>query len=39
MFDTIQIDARVNYGNSGGPVFDAETGDLIGILTMKYILL
>lgn len=37
MFDTIQIDARVNYGNSGGPVFDAETGDLIGILTMKYI--
>jgi S1-C subfamily serine protease len=37
MFNLIQIDARVNDGNSGGPVFDAETGDLIGILTMKYI--
>jgi len=37
IFDTIQIDARVNYGNIGGAVFDAETGDLIGILTMKYI--
>ena len=36
-FDLIQIDARVNDGNSGGPVFDAETGDLIGILTMRYI--
>jgi serine protease Do len=37
MFNLIQIDARVNDGNSGGPVFDAQTGNLIGILTMKYI--
>jgi S1-C subfamily serine protease len=37
MFNLIQIDARVNYGNSGGPVFDTETSELIGILTMKYI--
>lgn len=36
-FNLIQIDARVNNGNSGGPVFDTNTGDLIGILTMKYI--
>jgi S1-C subfamily serine protease len=36
-FNIIQIDARVNEGNSGGPVFDAETGDLLGILTMRYI--
>jgi S1-C subfamily serine protease len=36
-FDLIQIVVRVNDGNSEGPVFDAETGDLIGILTMRYI--
>jgi len=36
-FDLIQIDARVNFGNSGGPVFQTSTGNLIGILTMKYI--
>lgn len=35
-FETIQIDARVNGGNSGGPVFN-EKGEVIGVVTMKYI--
>lgn len=34
-FETIQIDARVNGGNSGGPVY-TEKGEVIGIVTMKY---
>jgi S1-C subfamily serine protease len=36
LFELIQIDARINRGNSGGPVF-MSTGHLIGIVTMKYI--
>jgi S1-C subfamily serine protease len=36
LFEIIQIDARINRGNSGGPVF-LDTGRLIGIVTMKYI--
>jgi S1-C subfamily serine protease len=35
LFEIIQIDARINKGNSGGPVF-WNTGQLIGIVTMKY---
>jgi len=35
-FELIQIDARINRGNSRGPVF-LDTGHLIGIVTMKYI--
>jgi S1-C subfamily serine protease len=35
-FEIIQIDARVNHGNSGGPFF-TEQGEMIGVVTMKYI--
>lgn len=35
-FETIQIDSRVNRGNSGGPLF-TEDGEITGIVTMKYI--
>lgn len=36
-FELFQIDARINYGNSGGPVYQASTGKVIGIVTAKYI--
>jgi S1-C subfamily serine protease len=35
-FEMIQVDARVNHGNSGGPVF-LNTGSLIGNVSLKYI--
>ena len=28
----LQIDAITNFGNSGGPVFDTETGDIVGMV-------
>lgn len=31
----VQIDAAINSGNSGGPVFD-ETGSLVGIAFQSY---
>jgi serine protease Do len=34
-FDAIQTDAAVNPGNSGGGIFDADTGELLGIITFK----
>lgn len=36
-FKVIQIEGRVNRGNSGGPIIDANSGRIIGIVTMKYI--
>jgi len=33
--DTIQVDASVNPSNSGGPLIDPETGNVIGIITRK----
>lgn len=31
----VQIDASVNAGNSGGPLIDPETGEVLGIVTRK----
>ncbi len=31
----IQLDASVNQSNSGGPLVDAENGDVLGIITRK----
>jgi len=36
-FNSIQIDARINGGNSGGPVCQASSGTVMGIVTMKYV--
>jgi S1-C subfamily serine protease len=36
-YDCIQVDGRINRGNSGGPVVDIETGKVVGIVTAKYI--
>lgn len=31
----VQVDASVNAGNSGGPLIDPETGEVVGIVTRK----
>jgi len=36
-FNSIQLDARINGGNSGGPVYQASSGKVMGIVTMKYV--
>lgn len=33
-FDVLQLDATAYPGNSGGPVFDAETGEVLGVVSM-----
>lgn len=33
--DGFSIDAAVNKGNSGGPVVNPESGDVLGIVTLK----
>ncbi|MCW3976821.1 MAG: serine protease [Candidatus Bathyarchaeota archaeon] len=36
-YELLQIDSRVNQGNSGGPVIDIETGRIVGVVSLKYI--
>ena len=33
-FEMLQLDATAYPGNSGGPLFDAETGEILGVLDM-----
>jgi len=33
-FDLLQLDATAYPGNSGGPLFDAETGSVVGVVNM-----
>lgn len=33
-FDVLQLDATAYPGNSGGPVYDAATGEVLGVLSM-----
>jgi S1-C subfamily serine protease len=33
-FDIFQLDATAYPGNSGGPLYDAETGEVVGIINM-----
>ena len=35
--ELIQISGMVNNGNSGGPVLDANTNEVIGVITAKYV--
>jgi S1-C subfamily serine protease len=32
----LQLDASVNFGNSGGPLIDPETSKVVGIVTRKH---
>lgn len=36
-FDVFQLDATAYPGNSGGPLFDAATGEVVGIINMVFI--
>ncbi len=36
-FNIFQLDATAYPGNSGGPLFDPETGDVLGVLNMVLI--
>ena len=33
-FDIFQLDATAYPGNSGGPLFDAESGEVVGVVNM-----
>jgi S1-C subfamily serine protease len=35
--DLIQIAGMINNGNSGGPLLDAQTGNVVGVITAKYV--
>jgi S1-C subfamily serine protease len=36
-FDVLQLDATAYPGNSGGPVFDADSGNVIAIVNMALV--
>ena len=36
-FHIFQLDATAYHGNSGGPMFDAETGDVLGVINMVFV--
>ena len=36
-FHIFQLDATAYPGNSGGPMFDAETGDVLGVINMVFV--
>jgi S1-C subfamily serine protease len=36
-FDIFQIDATAYPGNSGGPMFDAATGEVLGVINMVFV--
>ncbi|MEK8049058.1 serine protease [Ideonella sp. DXS22W] len=36
-FDILQLDAIAYPGNSGGPVFDADTGQVVGVVNMVFV--
>ena len=36
-FNIFQLDATAYPGNSGGPMFDADTGDVLGVINMVFV--
>lgn len=36
-FDIFQLDATAYPGNSGGPLYDAETGEVLGVVNMVFV--
>lgn len=36
-FDIFQLDATAYPGNSGGPMFDTETGEVLGVVNMTFV--
>lgn len=36
-FDIFQLDATAYPGNSGGPMFDTDTGDVLGVINMVFV--
>ena len=36
-FDIFQLDATAYPGNSGGPMFDIETGQVLGVINMVFV--